>query len=595
MLWNVCFYLSISILILFFIFIIITKFFVNKSKKNIKVFNWLIASIFLSACIAFYPVYYGIFNEDKFPAFKSFLLSLHNAVRMFVLNAEYMFIIENIKGISRDIKPFYTTYIAILFVLSPIFTFGFILSFFKNLSAVIRYRFNFFHDIFIFSELNEKSITLAKDLKNNDFKRVIVFCDVFENNEEKSFELISEARKLGAICFKKDILNINFKLHSTKKQLYFFTIGEEKKENINQSLRISERYNHISNSHLFMFSNDIGSEMLMSTINNHKMKVRRINEAQALINFELYNNPGKIFSNATISQDATKMISAIMIGTGEYGSEMLKTLIWFCQMDGYKLKINAFDKNPSIEDEFAMQCPEILDSRYNGVEVSDEAYYDVSFTPGVNVNTKEFIEKINQITDATFVFVALGTDEENIKTAVDLRMTFERMKIKPIIQTVVQNTSLAKGLNNITNYNNQKYDIDFIGDFESIYSETVILDSPLEKEALSRHMKLGKEDDFWNYEFNYRFSIASAIHMKAKIACKIPGAGKKEEELTEKEYAIISALDHRRWNAYMRSQGYIYSGSNNATSRNDLGKMHNFLVAYNNLSEEDKKGLKGRR
>ncbi len=49
---------------------------------------------------------------------------------------------------------------------------------------------------------------------------------------------------------------------------------------------------------------------------------------------------------------------------------------------------------------------------------------------------------------------------------------------------------------NITNYENQKYDIDFIGDIESIYSETVILDSPLAKEALSRHIKSGKEDDF---------------------------------------------------------------------------------------------------
>ena len=77
--------------------------------------------------------------------------------------------------------------------------------------------------------------------------------------------------------------------------------------------------------------------------------------------------------------------------------------------------------------------------------------------------------------------------------------------------------------------------------------------------------------------------------MKARIACGIPGADKKEEELTEKERNIIETLEHRRWNAYMRAEGYVYSGSKDKSSRNDLAKMHHDLVDYASLSDEEKR------
>ena len=97
------------------------------------------------------------------------------------------------------------------------------------------------------------------------------------------------------------------------------------------------------------------------------------------------------------------------------------------------------------------------------------------------------------------------------------------------------------------------------------------------------------DEDFWAYEYCYRSSVASAIHMKARKACRIPGADKKEDELTAAERDIIEVLEHRRWNAYMRSEGYIFSGSKDKASRNDLAKMHHDLVDFSSLSEEDKR------
>ena len=102
-------------------------------------------------------------------------------------------------------------------------------------------------------------------------------------------------------------------------------------------------------------------------------------------------------------------------------------------------------------------------------------------------------------------------------------------------------------------------------------------------------MKWGEEEAFWQYEYNYNSSVASAIHMKARVKCGIAGADKKEEELTETERVTIENLEHRRWNAYMRSEGFVYSGSPEKSSRNDLAKMHHDLVDYSALAPEERR------
>ena len=168
-------------------------------------------------------------------------------------------------------------------------------------------------------------------------------------------------------------------------------------------------------------------------------------------------------------------------------------------------------------------------------------------------------------------------------------MYFERLKIHPVIQAIVYDSQRKKALEGIQNYRGQAYDIQFIGDMEASYTEAVIMGSELEAQALQRHLKWGKEEEFWTYEYNYRSSVASAIHMKARIHCGIAGADKKEDELTGREQEIIENLEHRRWNAYMRSEGYVFSGSTDKSSRNDLAKMHHDLVDFSSLTEEEKR------
>lgn len=587
--WLICFWLA----AVFLAAGIVKAYFVSKVKNKrgqvLNVFNVLSGTVFVSSVVMFLPVYGRIFPDGSLRYLKIFLLSVHNTIRLFVVDGEFTIITDYLSPSSGWLDTAYCVFAAVLFVAAPVLTFSIVLSFFKNVSAYRRFAAGYFKDGYIFSELNEKSLTLAASLKKNDPRRMIVFTDVFEQNEEISYERMEKAREIGGICFKKDICAVNFKAHCNRKKLFFFTMGEDETENLEQSLELIRQYGTVENTHLFCFSTRAEGELLLTSIEKGRMKVRRVNEVRSLINRILYEEGGEIFSHAHPAEDGTREISAVIVGLGQYGVNMLKSLVWFCQMDGYRISIHAFDRDPLAFDRIFVQCPELLSEKYNGVCVEGEAQYKIRIHSGVDLDSVRFGDEFRRIGNVTYILAALGTDEENVRAAAYLRMLSERCRSRPVIQAIVHSRSRKEALKDIVNHRGQKYEIDFIGDLESLYQESVIMDSELEKDALERHLKWGEEEEFWNYEYNYRSSVAAAIHRKARIFCHIPGADKKQEELNEEEIAVIEKLEHRRWNAYMRAEGYIYSGSPDRSGRNDLGKMHDNLVDFSALTEEVKR------
>ena len=298
---------------------------------------------------------------------------------------------------------------------------------------------------------------------------------------------------------------------------------------------------------------------------------------------------GRLFDNAIPAQDGIKEIHAVIVGLGHHGTEMLKALTWYCQMDGYRVHIHAFDRDPLAEEKLTAAAPELLSPKYNGVFVKGEAQYTITVHSGYDTATARFADAVSRIQSASYVLISLGDDDLNTQTAVQLRMLFARAGIHPVIQAILYDSRRKAAMTNITNFRKQPYDIEFVGDLQSSYAEDNIIRSSLEEQALQRHLKWGKAEEFWNYEYNYRSSMAAALHMQARIHCGIPGADLPEEEMQGEAKTRFEMLEHRRWNAYMRSEGYVYSGSPDASSRNDLAKMHHNLVDYDTLPEADKR------
>ena len=548
----------------------------------------LLVCFFICGILLHLPMYAAAYAGEHLSWMKALLGAVHHTLRMFVLDGELAPIHEFAMTQPAVWSDLYFGAAIVVYLVSPLLTFSVVLSFFKNLSAMWRYAFRRCTELYVFSELNEDSLYLAGSIKAAHPKGLIVFTDVYENESEEFGEQMAAAHRLGAACFKTDIALLRLRRSDRSRPVYFFLMGRDKAENIHQAVLLTRRWGTRSNMHLYLFATGAESELLFQSADPRGMRIRRVNEVRSLVQLLLYQQGEKLFETAAPLPEGRHQISALLLGLGQYGTEMLKALAWFGQMDGYDLRLTAVDARPNARELFTYRCPELMDRRHNGRCIPGEAQYDIRIHAGMRLESREFLELVQTLPQLTYVFVALGSDTRNIEAAVRLRELCQRRGLHPYILAVVQDPFKTVALTSVTDYRGTPYDLHFLGARDMLYSESNILHSRLEAEALTRHLKWGDEDVFWRYEFNYRSSIASVIHHRLKLRLGVPGADKPPAERTEEEKQLLRVIEHRRWNAYMRTEGYCYSGSTDPASRNDLGKLHNCLVPFDELSEKEK-------
>ena len=529
-------------------------------------------------------------HKNSVTVLKNIFITIQMTLQVFSVGINFETVNDALENLSGWIPATYKLFTAFMYVFAPLLTASFLLSFFQNISSYRQLLFNRNKNCLIFSDLNEKSLTLAKSklAANLQSKRkaVAIFANVNVSAGEPSAELINMAKQMGGILFKNNILYIQLRCISKKAKIDFFVCGNDDAENIENALNLHNKYSDKSNATLFVFSDSVCSELLLSG-KNGAIKVRRIDEAQSLIYHTLYERGNEIFESA-YNSDNNKIITAVILGLGQYGSEMLKALTWFTQMDGYDVILHVFDKDEKSEAKFRIKCPELLDDVHNKSKIIGEAQYTIVFHSGTDVDTCDFESEIKKIEHISYVFVSLGDDDKNIEKAVEIRRYCKRLGMSPKIHSITADSRKTSSLRFAANHANEPYNIDFIGDLETLYSDSVVVNSDLEKEALTRHLKWGTEESFWKYNYYYRSSLASVIHKKMKIHCGIKGADKVPEGRTPAEKLSYRILEHRRWNAYMRSDGYVYSGSTDKSTRNDMAKINNLLVPFDELPDNEK-------
>lgn len=612
MLYNLAIVLSTACLVL----AVLAALRLNRTYKTTRIFTpsrVLAVGVFFSGWFLFFPYYFeSAFSIISFPArvWDSIWVSAHHTIRLFVIDTDFTEILEATSACGVE---FYAVLGSVLFIFAPLMTFGVILSFFKNFSAYRRYLMRPKADTYVFSELNAKALTLARDIKNNHNSAIVIFADVFEQDNEESFEIVEQAKELGALCFKKDMLSLNLRFHSKKSKLLFFAIAEDsnlrevrrelsasgsataEEENLKQvyGLATNKFYANRENTFVYVFSTGTQGELLISNLPENKLQIRRVDDIRSLVVRNLYEDGRQLFDHAVEEEDGVKCIRAFVVGTGGHGGEMIKALSWYCQLEGYRISIDAFDLDADAEERFAFGCPDLMSKENNGVYLDGEAQYKITFHTGLSVDSIAFNSAIASLPVPTYVFVSLGSDERNVRTAVALRRLFRQLHAPhdPVIHAIVYNSTSKHIFEDAKDPKGKPYGIHFVGDLEDLYSERVIINQELEQEALRTHMQYDGStvDSFYRYEYNYRSSMASALHRELRIAMGLLDPNVPLEKMSEKEQARLETIEHRRWNAYMRSEGFVYSGSPDKSSRDDLAKMHHNLVPFEMLSEEDKR------
>ena len=545
--------------------------------------------IFLATFFLFVPINLDNFAEHALRIFKTILISIYNTIAVFTANSDYSGLYEYTATITNPtLLNFYRVVSSILYVVAPVTTFGIVLSFFKNVKAGINYALSFHKNVYIFSELNSKTILLAEDIREKEKRSTIVFTGVTEELKEKDDELFDRADVMKCILFKSDLTSLKFKHHVKNKQIRVFIMNENEDEAVTLYDYIFKALIDNENASIYFKSGSAQGKLAINRTNiPHKVKVFRVNYDTLFIYNYLHDHGFDLFDTAKYDEKlGKKVISVLIFGVGRYGTQLLKALCWYCQMDGYYLKITAIDGDEHLYSRLASEAPELFDEEHNKKDIPGDAQYYIDVYQGVKNHTMEFDEIVKNVKDCTMAFACTGQDESNIDAALNLRMLFERAGIHPVINAIISGDR-AGMFQNATNFRGQPYDITYMGDYKSSYSMSTIINSGIEQKGLEIHKRYGEEEAFWLYEYNYRSSCASAIHLEAKIHCGIPGAGAEEGTLTPEEKVNLQCLEHKRWNAWMRGEGYVYTDIKDKVATS-IGKMHFDIVPFANLDDAEK-------
>ena len=384
---------------------------------------------------------------------------------------------------------------------------------------------------YYFSELNERSLALAKSITKDDplHSPIIIFTDVYANKtQENTTELLADAKNIGAICLREDISHIHKGGRGTKK---FFLIDDNEVKNLQTLTNLADDFNtkYVKDSEIYLFcQNNIYADIeqkvgnKLKAVNSNILPVRCYRN---LITNMLEKTPlfEPIVHKRSKNLDDKLNLNVTILGIGDIGTEMFLTTYWMGQMLNCKLNINIISNeteeqfwgkidsiNPEIrrtiqlvngnKDELLRVYPAEKDVNGNIIyKESDfaDTYCDVRYY-SCNTESEEFkkllsgestyslgSKKINPILDSHYILVSLGSDHMNLSIANTLKKRIGSYHIdnakkgnpneKTIINYVIYNADLSKTLNS------EKYVYSFsntpdiymqaVGGIENVYCE----------------------------------------------------------------------------------------------------------------------------
>ncbi|MBR5449278.1 MAG: hypothetical protein IKV43_04735, partial [Clostridia bacterium] len=544
-------------------------------KFPVEALHVLTGGVVLSAAVMVYPIAASLSSSDV--GFTVHLVTLQKTLQLFTADADFALVAD----IMRDgqatpaINTWYNVLAAVLHITAPVIFAGWVLTIFKHFKAhVVYHLFSWCGHFYYITELNDRSIALAEDIflqAKKEKKRVrIVITDVFGKKEdEQSAELINRAEAIGCILFAKDITELPLRRLLGKLPVRkFFFIGMDEDENVQQALHVitacakpgrnkkkapARSVFNTSKTEFYVFSRSAESEVLLNSIDNGDMKVRRIDENRNFVLRTLMEYP--IFKDALPAPEGKKekQLNILLVGLGMIGTEYVKALSWVGQMYGYVLNLHIFDGEKDIEKRLRNIAPELIDNNFvsrrakndnetfvqyysdaSGLaykeRVDGEAYYNFFYYDGIDVKTQEFLDIVDVIGPLSGVYVTLGDDELNIETAMRLRMTFERSAlahgrdnrpvpaIYPVVYSEIKNEIITNH-NGLRTMNNDDYGITIVGSINSSYTLAALEQDKIERAGLECHLKWASAEEKTNstnkyskYEYYRRSSMAEAMH-----------------------------------------------------------------------------------
>lgn len=554
----------VSIIILFLGIIIAYR----KSKQENSFMIIILITLSLSIGIFIYPV----FNNGE-NIIVNIVNTIFYVVQSWILN-EDISLVQDLRIGNETIQML----VSIILLCLPILTAGTIIEtlqkyFGKFKLITIRNK-----NIHIFSNINDKSIKISELIKKDYPNDKIVFCQSKENNP-----LLP--KKYKPILIKEDITSFNINNKGTTK---FYVLTEDEEECLTKTIELIEKYKEYNKCEILCFTTNEENKIILDELEKGQVIVNIVDEIQNSIYHLLIDTP--LYKNAINNK-----IKVLLVGLGNVGKEIFKTIIWCSQMPRYELEMNIVEKRKEKIDRIKFECPEII-------KYAQE--YNLNFYQNDIIELQDDASFKEKIKGTNYVIIETGNEENNIKIAKNLRRQFVKEGDNDPEIFIWMKESIKK--EKIRESKNP-YKFKTFGDYKETYN-SIQGNSKLEKQAIKLHLSYNKKDtnliEYNKNEYNKKSSRATALHLMYKLHPFIMNSENNKYEASQISAILennnilleLAESEHRRWVAYLRTEGYELADKKvaqryfNKTGkiREHFIKMHPALVDWNSLEETQK-------
>ncbi len=493
---------------------------ISTNKFILLVSAILLASIwFLRYAVGLYRVKNGC---DGLNFVEELFNSLVHALQSFSMDEDYTQYIKNGKAMIRELPGgndvfafLYGIYASILNVIAPIAGGAIIFEVLMSISPKLRLYMSYANekrDKYFFSELNERSLALAKSiysdsrLSGGKYSPVLVFTDTYINeDDEKSAEVLLEAKAMGAICIKDDISNVRKNKKGGRK---FFLIDTAEMDNLQTLALLSneDNYIYLSNADIYLFSHgEIYTHVEKQVVDKLTKRLGRENlpiihpiqsyrnlVTNLLVELPLYEP----IVHKKPDENGVRDLYVTILGTGSIGTEMLLSAYWCGQMLDCRLHLTVISKEApeSFEGRLNYINPDIIESTkenssmlvINDREDMADTYATIDYICA-DVKRDSIDELLSNKTygaktlrDTDYFVVALGSDEDNLDVARNIKKAVGKDHLlsdedkKTVIAYVIYDSDLCQSLNHTARFNSGKNGCDIymraFGSLSDVYS-----------------------------------------------------------------------------------------------------------------------------
>ena len=560
--------------------------------------------IFGATFVAYSPVYFGDYG-----IIGGLFGNVIHTLRVVTIDADVTEFYDAIRsGIGSELlTKAYTVMIGALHIalpmLSAVTAFTVLVRYFSTMQIHLAGKRNC--PMFIFSEVNERSLHLAKSLEK-------IKCDIiFAGSTADSFNGKIE-NKHSVILKDEEISELTIK-NRKGKDIYFFCISEDEDVSLGHTLDLIERYSSASEAeqehiHIYQFTKHEDFAVFIDSADKESIDVQCINEYEMLV----YN----LLDKHPLMKYGRSGAHVLIHGLSDMNVVALKAVAWCGQMSNFSLRISVVgvDMVDRIN-ELRMNTPGLFTDRY------DIRFFDCR-------TEKEVIDTIRtDCADANYIIVGEKSDNDTMNLGISLRRLFYMIDTDfsacpPIFCYIKEPSkfSLIKDLATAESNPKRKvnYNLTPFGSLEEVYTYETLISSGLEN--IAKNVHLAYEEIFSDgeinvkealkryniFEVNKRANRGAALHIRYKLNMlgldykEIVGPEDEELQLrdayTEEALESMSVAEHNRWMAFLEAEGWLPAEKDEVNAYRNSGisrgrhncpilKMHPYICEYEKLRD----------